>query len=377
MNSRERIFLTLKRKKLADKIPWTFNLGAIQGINPGLLQRYKQYMNISKPLSEYFNYDIATVLDPDVKEVSNAQFSGVAVGVVNFISNGINKEDYFDLEKIPVEGFLDQWGIYHHLWPIDPTFEVSYPPLDNIFDIKVIEEYPSPTIDSKSLEEAKIDVDKIKSKQKVSVFYSGSIYEWSKYLRGTERLMLDLYEYPEIVRAIVEKFHNFTLKLATSLQEIGVDILCFCDDFGTQNGLQISPAHWREFIKPAWKNIWTKVREKNKETIIFLHSCGKIDEIITDLIEIGLDVLHPIQPEAMNVYELSKKYQDSLAFWGTVSSQKTIPFGSTIDIDREIRERIEKLGSKGAFVVSPSNIMGPEVPLENINAFCEACKKYC
>ena len=381
MDSRERIFTTIKERKLADRIPWTFDFGASRGFNPTLLYNYKKFMNIDVPIYDYFDYDIVLVLDPDKNSNKTRDDEKIGLegllGGVKFVSNGIRLEDYFNLEDIPKGGYLDAWGLYHHPWHIDPTFEVYYTPLKNIFDIKTIKEYPSPGIDIKSLEEARIDVEKIKSRKKVSVCYSGSVYEWTWNIRGQELFYEDLYDNPEIISAIVEKISNFDIKLATALQDIGVDILAFYDDFGAQDKLQISPKHWRQFIKPAWAKIWKKVKKKNKDTIIFLHSCGCIEEIIPDLIEIGLEVLHPIQPETMDVYEISKKYQKDLAIWGTISCQKTIPIGSPEDIDNEIKERVERMGKKGGFIISPANIMGPEVPLENINAFWEACKKYC
>jgi uroporphyrinogen decarboxylase len=203
------------------------------------------------------------------------------------------------------------------------------------------------------------------------------MYEWTKYIRGEENLYMDYIANPKIVEAMVDKVSNFTGELARRFQEIGLDILSFYDDFGAQDKLQISPGHWRQFVKPAWKRIWEEVRSRNKDSIIFLHSCGCVEEIIPDLIEIGLDVLHPIQPETMDVYEISRKYQKDLALWGTVSNQRTIPLGTPDEIDREIRERVEKMGKKGGFIVSPANIMGPEIPMENIDAFAKACEKYC
>lgn len=376
MNSRERIYITLKERKLADKIPWTFNFGGTLAFNPTLLTNYKKHMNIDVPICEYFNYDVFHVLDPD-GDKSKVGLDAL-VSTISYIKNGIKLEDYFDVENIPKGGYLDAWGIYHYPWPKDITFEVYIAPLQNVKDIKVIKNFPSPKVDLKSLEKAEIDIKKIKNvKQKMSVTYSGSMYEWVKVIRGEENLFMDLYENPDIVEVLFEKVSSFTSELARLLQNAGLDILSFYDDFGAQDKLQINPKHWRQYVKPAWARIWEEVKKRNKDTIIFLHSCGCIEEIIPDLIEIGLDVLHPIQPETMDVYQISNLYQKDLALWGTISCQKTIPFGKPEDVDREIKERMERIGKKGGFIVSPANIMGPEVPFENITAFWKACEKYC
>jgi len=375
MTPRERIYKVLKEKGSADRIPWSFNLGTIQGICPSKAAEYKKQMNIDQPIAEYLDYDVLSINDPDSgKEM--AKFSGAAVGALNFLSNNIRLEDYYDEKKLPQPGYLDAWGIYHHPWSTDPTFEIYYPPLEKITDDLQIKKYPSPKIDPLSVKEAGKDVERIRAMGKASTCYSGSIYEWSWYMRGQQNYFMDIYDRPQIVGILADKFMEFDLEMVDALQEIGVDMLTFCDDFGTQNGLQISADHWRKYIKPRWKNIWQHVKDRDN-TIIFLHSCGKIDEIIPDLIEMGLDVLHPIQPEVMDAGHLYKEYHKDLAFWGTISSQKTIPFGTPKDIEREIKERVRTMGVHGSLVISPSNIIGPEVPTENITAFWKACKKYC
>ena len=376
MNSRELIFATLKQRKFTGRVPWSFNFGASQGFNPTLLKNFKEYAHISGPICEYFGYDVFPVLDPDGDE-SRVGLSALASGI-NYLNNGIKIEDYYDTEELPENGYLDSWGIYHYPWKLDPTFEQYISPLRNINDTGIIKNFPKPKVDMMSLEEARQDIDRIKNKkEKMTVTYSGSLFEWSKNIRGEEVFFMDLYDNPEAIRVLIEKVSDFTLSLASNLQNAGVDILSFYDDFGAQDRLQIDPVHWRKFVKPGWAKIWKKVTENNPDTIIFLHSCGCIEEIIPDLIEIGLDVLHPIQPETMDVYKIASNYQKDLAIWGTISCQNTIPFGTPADVDFEIKDRVEKMGKKGGFLISPANIMGPEVPLENIRAYHKACEKYC
>ncbi|HEB32763.1 MAG TPA: hypothetical protein ENI15_18105 [Spirochaetes bacterium] len=376
MNSRDLIFSALKQRKFTGRVPWSFNFGASQGFNPTLLKNFKEYENISGPVCEYFGYDVFPVLDPD------GDFSKVGLGAlasgINYLDNGIKIEDYYDTAELPENGYLDSWGIYHYPWKLDPTFEVYISPLKNVTDIDVIKNFPKPKVDLTSLEEARQDIERIKKeKQKMTVTYAGSLYEWVKNIRGEEVFFMDLHDNPEAIRVLIDKVSDFTLSLASSLQEAGLDILSFYDDFGAQDRLQIDPAHWRKFVKPGWAKIWKKVRENDPDTIIFLHSCGCIEEVVPDLIEIGLDVLHPIQPETMDVYKIAGNYQKDLAIWGTISCQKTIPFGTPGDVESEIKDRVEKIGKKGGLLISPANIMGPEVPMENIRAYHEACEKYC
>jgi uroporphyrinogen decarboxylase len=371
MNSRERIFTVIKKRQPADSVPWTFNFGATQGFNPALLKRYKEHSGITGMIYDHFNYDVVNVLAPEKTG------SGWLAGGAGLIANNIEPGKYYDVVKLPKNGFLDAWGIYNVPWETDPTFEYFINPLKKAMTLQEIENYPSPSVDVHSLDLVMREAGEIRESGRMSSSYSGSLYEWCWNLRGQEEFMIDLYENPEFVDALLEKVSELTQNLAVATVRAGVDVLAFYDDAGMQTALQISPAHWRKHIKPRWKKVWEAVKKKNGDAIIFLHSCGCIEEIIPDLIEIGLDVLHPIQPETMDVYRICAEYGRDLAFWGTVSSQRTIPFGSAADVEAEIELRVRKIGRKGGFILSPSNIMGPEVPFANIDAFAAAARKYC
>ncbi len=369
MNSRERINYVIKKRQKADRVPWTFNFGATQGLNPTLLKNYKAHIGLDGYFFDYLDYDIINVNAP---EMTGSNF---IAGGINLSPNGIDLKDYYDVDSLP-KGFLDAWGVYNVPWELDPTFEVFINPLKNAETLKEIESYPSPKVDETALEEIKKQTEAIRKRGKMSSAYSGSLYEWCGVLRGQEAFMIDLYEEPKFVEALVEKVSMVTKQMCLAAVRSGVDVIACYDDFGMQNSLQISPQHWRKYIKPSWKMIWEAIKKENPEAIIFLHSCGYIEDIIPDLIEIGVDVLHPIQPETMDVYKISDLYQKDLAIWGTVSCQRTMPFGTPQEVQAEIAERVSRLGSKGGFILSPANVLGPEVPLANVSAFIEAARKY-
>jgi len=354
---------------MADIIPWTFNFGATQGLNPTLLADYKAAMGIDGYLYEHLNYDIVNVNAP---ERTGSTF---IAGSIPLESNGIDPKDYYDMASLP-KGFFDAWGIYNIPWEMDPTFEVFINPLKNANSLKTIEAYPVPIVDEDALADVRRQAGEIRDQDKMSSIYCGSLYEWCGVLRGQEAFMMDLCDEPEFAEALVEKVSGVTLSMCLAAVHNGVDVVACYDDFGMQTGLQISPQHWRRYIKPGWKRIWDAVRKASPSVIIFLHSCGGIEGIIPDLIEIGLDVLHPIQPETMDVYKVCAKYQEDIAIWGTVSCQQTMPLGTPGDIDQEIKERVQRIGSRGGFVLSPANVLGPEVPLENVTAFIQAARKY-
>jgi uroporphyrinogen decarboxylase len=116
------------------------------------------------------------------------------------------------------------------------------------------------------------------------------------------------------------------------------------------------------------------LRREFPEVLFFLHSCGKIEEILPDLVEVGFDVLHPLQPECHDIDEVVARYQGQVTFWGTVSAQKTLPLGTREEVEREARHRMSLAFTRGNLIPSPANTIGPEVPVENVLVFIEACR---
>ena len=351
-----------------------------------MLEKYKKVRGFDCSLARYFDYDIWIVLDPDrihhedmphIREETKRRIP------LHALHGGIplNKPQDYDhsklYEELPEGGFFDGFGLYYYPWPGNPDYYNFLSPLEHIQDKKVIEDYPVPLLNQEDIDCLKNDVSYIKSSQKMCASYSGSLYEWSYYLRGRERIYFDFYDRPDLVELIVEKIAGFVELLAATNLKCGVDILCFYDDLGAQTSLQFDPEMFRRFYKPFYKKIWSSIKEKNSNAYVFLHACGNISEIIPDLIECGLDILHPLQPETMDVYALSSRYAKDLVFWGTMSNQYTLTRGSKDDIVREVRERIEKIGSTGRLILGSSNTLGRDVPVQNIDYFREACMEYC
>lgn len=138
----------------------------------------------------------------------------------------------------------------------------------------------------------------------------------------------------------------------------------------------IKPKTWRKWLKPRFERIITRARKINPRVFVWYHSDGFIEPIIPDLIEIGVDVLNPVQPESMDPVKLKKEFGDNLAFWGTIGIQTNLPFGTPEEVRKVVKERIETVGKGGGLVIGPAHAIEPEVPLENIAAFVEAAKEY-
>jgi uroporphyrinogen-III decarboxylase len=134
---------------------------------------------------------------------------------------------------------------------------------------------------------------------------------------------------------------------------------------GTQDRMLISPKMWRQFFKPRMANFIAEIKSLNPNLKVAYHTDGKVDPIIPDLIEIGLDVLNPIQPASMDPAQVKKEYGDHLCFWGTIDEQRTLPFGKPSDVEAEVHHRLRTVGKDGGLILSPTHHVQLDTPLEN------------
>jgi uroporphyrinogen decarboxylase len=198
-----------------------------------------------------------------------------------------------------------------------------------------------------------------------------TIFETAWALRGLEQMLMDLVLDPDLADALLEIPYQYHLTAAKKLVEMGVDMVWTGDDVGGQHAMIISPAHWRRFLKPRMANFIAELKAINPDVKVAYHSDGKIWPIIPELIEIGLDVLNPIQPASMDPAEMKQKYGDKLCFWGTVDEQHTLPDGSPDDVRAEVIERLRTIGKGGGLIMGPTHHVQLDTPLENFWAMVD------
>jgi len=198
-----------------------------------------------------------------------------------------------------------------------------------------------------------------------------TVFETAWALRGLERLLMDFVENPELTERILDIPFQYHLTAAKKLVEIGVDMIWTGDDVGQQTGMLISPETWRRFFKPRMAEFFSTLKEINPGLKIAYHSDGNIEPIIPDLVEIGLDVLNPVQPACMDPAKLKKLYGDRLSFWGSIDEQYTLPFGTPDEVRNEVLTRLRTIGRGGGLVIGPTHHVQLDTPMENFRAMHE------
>ncbi len=147
------------------------------------------------------------------------------------------------------------------------------------------------------------------------------------------------------------------------------------DDVGMQTGMLISPRHWRRFLKPRMANFIAELKATNPQVKVAYHSDGNVLAIVPELIEIGLDILNPIQPACIDPAEIKRRYGDRLCFWGSIDEQHTLPFGSPEDVQAEVRQRLDTIGKDGGLILGPTHHVQLDTPMENFWAMIPAIKR--
>jgi uroporphyrinogen decarboxylase len=290
----------------------------------------------------------------------------------------------------PLKNGQDIWGVKRTTVNVSVTGgtetyrEVAESPLAAAEGVEQIENYawPSPNWFDYSVVEAQCDA--VYAQGRVVVFMGDRLNRVAQlkpamYVRGMENILIDLAMRQEIAQAILSKIKAFYLSYLDRILEAAkgkIDIVLTGDDFGSQNGLLMSPEMWRTFIKPGFAEYIRLIECYGAKSMH--HTCGSVVKLIPDLIDCGLDVLQSIQPDAANISlaDLKARFGAKLCFHGGISIQQTMPFGTPNEVRQEVKRIADVVKPDGGYIFSTAHNIQADTSVENVQVLLEAYHEY-
>jgi len=300
-------------------------------------------------------------IDADVRERLNAHYGGAEKFPQHetfFAGSGYN----WRTEDLPNNQFKDAFGV---LWQQGNIFHIVEPVLKE----PSLKGYEFPTLvkdeDLPGLAEL------CEKHQDKFTSYNFGLLFWERAwaLRGMDHILMDLIDEPAFVEELFDNLMQLILDGLDKVLPLPFDGIRFGDDFGAQKGLIMGVPYWRKYLRPRLAKMYGKARDAGK--IVSIHSCGDNSEILGDLIDIGVQVFNPSQPEANDLPALKRKYGKNITFEGGIGTQVTLPLGTPEQVREEIRQCRLNLGPGGGFIMATTKPLRPEVSTENAVAAVE------
>jgi uroporphyrinogen decarboxylase len=338
-----------------DRLPVQIEIGI------GYADRVAAHWHIAKSeLDEYLGNDLIYV------------FTLASPEWFRFDPELLARAEGFGLIKIDraANMIYDNWGVGHDRTSEWPWFHVH--PLADTEAIKGFQ-FPDPAAPGITDYVAEV-CSKHGDEYAILLASHLSVFERCWMLRGYDNFMMDLASDTGTADYLLDAVTDYQVGLAEHFCDTGIHCVQMGDDYGEQRGLVMSPRSWRRFFKPRLARIYDVYRKAG--IVVMQHSCGNVLAIIDDLVEIGLEVLHPVQSSVMPIRELADRWGDRLAFFGGIDTQRLMPFGTPEEIDAAVHDAVEILGRHGKYIIAPSQHILSDTAFENIDALIAAARNY-
>ncbi|NIM94747.1 MAG: hypothetical protein GTO18_13685 [Anaerolineales bacterium] len=373
LSPRERVRIALDHGE-PDRIPIDFGSTAVSGIT---LSAYKQLrvalgLREKKPVILSKAFQLAEV-DEDVFQHFKIDFRPV----------------FYNSHRVELcsssssDRYTDEWGVVRFRPSGGLYFDIIESPLADA-DIDDLETYPWPdplaSFRFDGIESLAMNLHENTDYALVGPGYDGGFFEDAWMMRGYEQFLMDLLINQEFSIALMRNILDIR-KVMTGryLELVGkyLDVVYVADDLATQSGLLISPQTYRSIVKPLQRDYYQFIKERT-EAKLFYHCCGNIEPLLEDFIEIGVDIINPVQVsiEGLDVQRIKEKYGDRICFWGGIDTQQVLPQGNREDVRDEVRTRVSELARGGGYVLAPVHNIQPDVKPENISVMYEAVKEF-
>lgn len=378
MTSRERVLTALDHKE-PDRVPIIIGTSNTTGLKMKPYRRLKEYLGIQSEDKYIYDWpELGTAL-PDEKTLE--RLHGDARGVLDRLPQAIRERN----RKRPAHApCIDDWGsgqkeIEDGVW---------YPgihPMSASTSLDDIEKYPWPDMDDPyRVAHVKEEVQKLARENRYAIIGTPWLLfplERAFAMQGMDKFLTNMIDSPDFARALLEKIAGLCKTLMGHFLDAAgedLDIIKIGDDIGTQDSLLMSPKMYRQILKPVHADYISFIKSKTKAKVFF-HTDGDVFNLIEDFIEIGVDILNPIQTAAgkmANIDELKKRFGARLTFCGAIDTQRILPFGAPKQVAAEVQRVLRIMAPGGGYMVASVHTIMNEVPPENILAMVDAVEKY-
>ncbi len=352
MRSQRDNVLSLLKRRGFEYVPNEFLLC------PSLVETYRQQTGSSLPYQAYFQMPWRRIEGMSPVPADPRRF-----------------DRYHDVIDKDTE--IDWLGVGHRSTPTSMHMTQMLYPLAGVDSVEQIDTYPLPVWREEDNAHLK---DAVAALHDEGIAALGNmqctIWENAWYLRGMENLMMDMMTEDDMAVRLLDRVTEMSTDMARIFARAGADIIFLGDDIGMQQSIMMSETLYCEWIQPRLKSIITEIKRINPEIVVIYHTCGYVTPMIPHLIEAGIDVLNPVQPECMDFADIFDRFGGKLSFNGTVGTQTTMPFGSPSDVRKTVEQNMRIAGDRGGLLPSPTHLLEPEVPWENILAYVDVCKNF-
>ena len=334
-----------------------------------LQEEFKRRYPAASSYQDHFNFPYRIIVDP-----------GFSWNFDNL--NMLPEQAAIDWNRFYPEGFqhevkFDGWGIAHEKSPTSMHMTRMHHPMKNFMTLDEMKAYPLPDYTKVDFSPLQKEMDEIHDKGlAVFIWQECTIWETAWYLRSMENLMMDMAMEDEKATWLLDQITEKACYRAEIFARQGADIIGLGDDIGMQDTIMMPMEMYQQWLKPRMKKVIEAAKSVNPDLLISYHSCGYVEPFINELIEVGVDVLNPVQPECMDFKEIHDKYGDRISFNGTIGTQKIMPFGTPEQVKAEVKRNLDIAGTKGGLFCCPTHLLDPEGPWENIEAYVAACNEY-
>lgn len=328
---------------------------------PEQVENYKKITGSQNSFEEYFDFSnrMIGVVQPKAPDVE------------------IDWKKFYSYELDPGVKF-NGWGVAHEPGGAAAKHMTRMRhPMAEFSSMEQFESYPWPNYSEIALEPMRQQCSRIKNAGYLAEAHMAmTVWETSWYLRSMEELMCDMFSEDEKAVFLLDKVTDISCAKVAAYAGAGVDHIHLGDDVGMQQSLMMSADMYRLWLKPRLAKVIKTAKTINPDIAISYHSCGYVKPLIPDFIEAGIDILNPVQPECMDFDDVHKDFGDKLSFWGTIGTQQLMPHGTPAEVKAEVFRNLDIAGSRGGLWCTPTHILEPEVPWENIIAYVDACREY-